>query len=110
MSVNATSSDTVHQGASAEVPPSPVAAISLKLPHFWLNNSILWFAQVEAQFLTRHVTNQDTHSTYVVGSLQPEIVQVRDLLIACPALECYTKLKAELIRHTSALEQKRLHQ
>ena len=92
-------------------PPSAVAAFSLKLTPFWSADPTLWFVQVEAQFPTRHATTQDARFTCVVGSLQPEIVQeVRDLLIAPPASEHYTKLKAELIRHTSASEQNRLHQ
>ena len=111
MSVEATSDDDVHQGASAEAPLSAVGAVSLKLPPFWPNNPTLWFAQVEAQFLTRQATTKDTRFVYVVGSLQTEIAQeVRGLRIAPPALEAYTKFKTELIRRTSASEQKRLHQ
>ena len=86
----------VHQGTMG-------AAVGLKLPPFWRTDPTLWFTQVEVQFLTRHVTTQDTRFADVVESLQLEIVQeVRDLPIAPPASECYTKLKAELIRRTSA--------
>ena len=93
--------------------PSPPAvhAVSLKLPPFWPNDHLVWFAQVEAQFLTRNITSQSTQFAYVVSSLQPEIAQeIRDLLISPPTDEPYTKLKSELIKCTSASEQKRLHQ
>ena len=88
-----------------------MAAVSLKLPPFWPNDPALWFAQVEAQFLTRKITTQDTKFAYVIGSLQPEVAQeVRDLLISPPEQDRYDQLKAELIRRTSISEQKRLHQ
>ncbi|XP_038060484.1 uncharacterized protein LOC119731383 [Patiria miniata] len=104
-------------GAAPEgaLPPKPVlhpvAAVSLKLPPFWPNDPTLWFAQVEAQFLTRNITTQATRFAYVIASLQPEIAQeVRDLLITPPTTDQYDRLKSELIRRTSLSEQKRLHQ
>ena len=49
--------------------------------------------------------------TYVISFLQPEIAQdIRDLLISPPTDEPYSKLKSELIKRTSASEQKRLNQ
>ena len=88
-----------------------VTAVSLKLPPFWPNDPALWFAQIEAQFVTRGITAQDTKFSYVVSSLQPDIAQeVRDFIITPPAQERYDKLKSELIKRTSQSEQKRLHQ
>ena len=87
--------------------PSVQAAVSLKLPPFWPNDPTLWFAQVEAQFLIRNITTQETRFAYIIGSLQPEVAQeVRDILISPPSKDCYTHLKAELIRRTSTSEQK----
>ena len=88
-----------------------VAAVSLKLPPYWPTDPSVWFAQVEAQFITRNITSQSTMFAYVISSLQPEIAQeIRDLLISPPTDEPYNKLKSELIRRTSASEQKRLNQ
>ena len=86
-------------------------AVSLKLPPFWPNNPRVWFAQVEAQFQTRNITQQQTKYAYVVSSLQPEIaLEVRDLLLECPGDSPCDILKEELVKRTSASEQKRLHQ
>jgi hypothetical protein len=58
---------------------------------------------------TRGITAEHTKYAYVVGSLQPEVAQeVRDLLINLPAAP-YTKLKIELVKRTSASQQKRLN-
>ena len=71
----------------------------------------LWFAQVNAQFLTQGITAQETKFAHVMASLQPEIAQeVRIILIEPPTERLYDSLKAELIHRTSASEQKRLHQ
>ena len=90
--------------------PSTTAAVSIKLPPYWANDPIIWFAQVEAQFTTRNITSEYTKYAYVVSSLQPNIAQeVGDLLVHPPTDQPYTQLKDELIKHTSASEQKRLH-
>ena len=108
--------DNVTGDASLASTPAPITtafagAVSLKLPPFWPNDPALWFAQVEAQFLTRNISAEDTKFAYVIGSLQPEIAQeVRDFLISPPTSNRYTSLKAELIKRTSASEQHRLHQ
>jgi len=92
-------------------PPQAVHAVSLKLPPYWPNDPIIWFAQVEAQFLTRNITSQATQFAYVIASLPPEIAQeIRDILISPPPEHPYDVLKATLIHRTSASEQKRLHQ
>ena len=91
--------------ASGAASPTVSAAVSLKLPPYWPSDPALWFAQVEAQFFSRNITRQDTRFAHVISSLQPEVAQeVRDFIISPPVSDRYDKLKAELIKRSSASE------
>ena len=46
-----------------------VDAVSLKLPTFWTSTPTTWFAQAEAQFIVRNITNDDTKYYYVIAAL-----------------------------------------
>ena len=92
-------------------PTAQVAALQIKLPPFWPQDPQLWFAQIEAQFTTRHITVSRTKFDYVIASLAPEFaVEVHDLLLNPPDVTPYEVLKQELIKRTSASEQRRLQQ
>lgn len=91
--------------------PTPVSAITLKLPPYWPSDPTVWFAQVEAQFATRNIKNQKTKFQYVESTLQPEIAQeIRDIIISPPTENPYEVLKSELVKRTSVSEQRRLQQ
>lgn len=91
--------------------PPAVSAVSLKLPPFWPNDPQLWFAQVEAQFRTRGITQDTTKFSYVVSSLSHEFAhEVRDLLLSPPSADQYETIKRELIARLSASAQKRIRQ
>ena len=86
-----------------------VGAVAIKLPPFWPADPIIWFAQAEAQFLTRGIKCEDTKFAHIIASLQPEFIQeVRELVISPPKETPYAILKEQLIKRTSASEQKRV--
>ena len=87
------------------------ATVSLKLPPYWPADPQVWFAQVEAQFANRGISAESTKYNYVISTLTPEIAQeVRDLLLNPPQDTPYKTLREELIKRTTATEQKRLKQ
>ena len=93
-------------------PPPPatagvVSAVSLQLPTFWPADPELWFAQVDAQFRTKRITSQVTKFEHVIASLSPQYAaDVRDLILKPPDANPYDRLKDELIRRTTASEQR----
>ncbi|GFN76482.1 Gag Pol protein [Plakobranchus ocellatus] len=46
-----------------------VDSVALKLPTFWVSSPLAWFAQAEAQFELRKITQDDTRYYHVFASL-----------------------------------------
>ena len=110
--VRRTPDDTCVRMAIPEPPPpATLAAVAVKLPQFWPADPAVWFAQVEAQFSTRTITQQRTRFDHVIAALSPDVaMEVRDLVLHPPEEQAYDKLKEQLIKRTEASEQRRLQQ
>ena len=79
-----------------------VDAVSLKLSTFWTSTPTTWFAQAEAQFIVRNITNDDTKYYYVVAALDSSTAnRAKSLLVAPPTNNKYDAIKKFL---TSAYE------
>mgnify|MGYP006956422324 CR=1 FL=1 len=100
--------DTPANGGTGNSVPV-MGSVSIKLPPFWRGDPQIWFAQAEAQFSTRQITQEPTKYAHVISVLQPEIAQeIRDILLNPPATTPYTILKEQLILRTTASEQRRV--
>ncbi|XP_037564860.1 uncharacterized protein LOC119444552 [Dermacentor silvarum] len=88
-----------------------ISTIDVKLPPFWTADPVLWFLQVESQFAARRITADQTKYHHMVDSLPPTTAsEVRDLLVAPPAVNAYTTLKQLLISRLTPSEPQRLKQ
>ena len=75
-----------------------VNAVALKLPIFWTDRPAVWFAQAEAQFLVKHITNDATKHAHVITSLGNEAAaEVESHILHPPNNDKYEELKASLI-------------
>ena len=73
-------------------------AVALKLPVFWTSQPEVWFAQAEAQFNLRGITDQGTKFYYFLASLdQQTATRLLDLISRPPVEHHYTVLKERLI-------------
>ena len=62
-----------------------MAVYAVKIPLFWPSDPILWFMQVEFEFMLRGITAQLTKFHLVLANLSQEItIEVRDLLLHRP--------------------------
>ncbi|CAH0551106.1 unnamed protein product [Brassicogethes aeneus] len=96
---------------TTEPPSSEVHRVTVKLPPFWKDKPTLWFAQVEAQFMIAHITQEITKYSYVISHLDERYAnEVEDLIINPPANTPYTTLKTEIIRRLSVSEERRVRQ
>ena len=87
------------------------AAVTLKLPPFWPADPELWMAQVEAQFRTRNITQDNTKYDYIVASLSPDTAgEIRDILLHPPENGKYEAIKQALLKQNVLSDQKRLQE
>lgn len=82
--------------------------LNVKLPSFIYSDPELWFSMVEQRFAVSQVTNESEKYTCVANALDPKVaVEVRDMIVAIPQTEPYTKLKEQIIKRLSASQEEK---
>lgn len=85
-----------------------VDAVSVKLPPVWPHKIVSWFAQAEAQFNLRKITEDDTKYWHIISSLTGDVAERAARIIdKPPATEKYKAIKEFLIRRYSLTESQR---
>ncbi|XP_012152709.2 uncharacterized protein LOC105664124 [Megachile rotundata] len=88
-----------------------VAAVSVKVPPFWVEEPEMWFAQLEGQFLVAGITVDATKFAYVVGNLEGRYArEVADIIKNPPIVDKYDTLKRQLVARLSQSEDRKLRQ
>ena len=79
-------------------PPPPGRFSSMKLPGFWADAPLPWFAAAEAQFQLRQVTSQSERFCHVTAALDKATLKKVVHIVTTPdALQPYTILKEALL-------------
>lgn len=90
-------------------PEMQVNKVGLKLPPFWDKHPLLWFANIEAQFMVSGITQDATKYYCVISALTSDILNyVSDIVLTPPDTDKYQTLKSRLIDEFSDSEQRRI--
>ncbi|XP_045772242.1 uncharacterized protein LOC123872132 [Maniola jurtina] len=97
------------QLGNLQTQPPAVNGIAVKLPTFWQDKPVIWFAQAEAQFEIAGIKQDSTKYGYVLSMLdERKAEEVEDILANPPENNKYETLKAELIARFSASKEQRV--
>ena len=78
---------------------STAMATPVKLPEFWEASPATWFAQTEAQFALRDITDDATKYYHVVSALSSSTaVRVESLIVSPPRANKYDAIKTHLLK------------
>lgn len=85
-----------------------VDSVAIKLPTFWTSNPAVWFAQAEAQFALRGISQDDTKYYHVVAALDSATAtRAMSILTAPPNMQKYDSIKMFLTSAYSLTEAER---
>ncbi|XP_072943257.1 uncharacterized protein [Epargyreus clarus] len=80
----------------------------VKIPPFWPEKPAIWFAQVEAQFVIRGISDDVTKFYHVLSNLDRQCAdEIEDILREPPD---YDRLKSELIKRMSVSRENKVNQ
>jgi hypothetical protein len=91
--------------------PTEISRVAVRLPPFWAERPVLWFAQAEAQFSLAGVNNEKTKFYHVVSQLDHRYAtEVEDIITSPPEKDPYSVLKAKLVTRLSPSREQRIRQ
>lgn len=94
---------------AVSVPGAEINRISVKVPPFWRDNPVIWFRQIESQFINSGITVESSKYHLVVGHIETDVLaQVSDIIDPPPEKDPYNTLKKRLIEVFSDSEEKKL--
>ena len=74
-----------------------VSAVTVKLPPFWPDKALLWFAQAEAQFTIKNITTSKTKYAHAMTMLDSKTAELAmDIIANPPDDNPYEALKTRL--------------
>lgn len=87
---------------------SSIDAVSVKLPPVWTHKIASWFAQAEAQFNIRKITEDDTMYWHIIAALTGDVAERAARIIDDPPkTQKYKAIKTFLLRRYSLTESQR---
>ena len=88
-----------------------VCRVGIKMPPLWAHKPVLWFAQLDAQFVLSNITSDTTKFYHLISALDyKSCVEVEDVIENPPAIDKYETLKKQLIARLSASKENRVRQ
>lgn len=85
------------------------AAVSIKIPPFWIDKPEIWFYQVEAQFHIGKITEEETKFNYLVAQLEPRLLEnIWDIIKDNAEDKKYTTAKNRLLATFKESENKKI--
>lgn len=85
------------------------AGVAVKLPDFWKNDPVMWFAQAEAQFALANVVRDHTKFYHIIAKIDQSVIcHVADLVTTPPETNKYETVKQRLISRFQVSAQGRL--
>lgn len=93
-----TGNNSAGAGAAPPEVAATAAAVSIKLPDFWKNDPVMWFAQAEAQFALGRITHDETKYYHIIGKVDQSVIcHISDLVVDPPEINKYAAVKERLI-------------
>ncbi|XP_061394020.1 uncharacterized protein LOC133329557 [Musca vetustissima] len=90
-------------------PSMEVSRVAVKAPPFWRSDPLLWFKQIELQFIMVGIMQDSPKFHSIVASIESSILEkVSNIIVDPPAENMYDTIKEKLISSFTDSEEKRL--